>query len=124
MKRSYISENMSTQITCLVPRLALMKLMIIACNRVGFFFIHMQYPVNVAERKTTPCNKGYIANPCLWPFTRAIETAALLMALRSKYPLHLSTSFYHKNPCIIYMTIRESVTTVALRNQNLKIQHR
>jgi hypothetical protein len=62
----------------------------------------MQYPGNVAERKTTPCNKGYMANACLWPFTLAIEATALLMTMRSKYPLHLSTSFYHKNPCTIY----------------------
>jgi len=123
MKRSYISGNISTQITGLAPRLTLMKLAIIACNRVGFFYIHMQYPGNVAERKTTPCNKGYIANACLWPFTLAIEAAALLMAMGSKYPLHLSTCFYHKNPCIIYMTMRESVTMVALWHQNLKNQH-
>jgi len=58
----------------------------------------MQYPGNVAERKTTPCNKGHIANACLWPFALSIEAAALLMAMGSKYPLHLSTSFYHKNP--------------------------
>jgi len=84
----------------------------------------MQYPGNVAERETTPCNKGYIANACLWPTTLAIEATALLMTMRSKYPLHLSTSYYHKNPCTIYMTFRESVTMVALWYQNSKIQHR
>jgi len=76
----------------------------------------MQYPGNVAEIKITPSNKGYIANACLWAFTLAIEAIALLMTMRSKYPLHLSTSFYYKNPCtvLVYMTFRESVTMVAL----------
>ena len=89
-----------------------------------FFYINMQYPGNVVERKIAPSNKGYIANACLWPFTLAIETTALLMTMRLKYPLHLSTTFYHKNPCIICMTSRQLVAMIALWKQNSKIQHR
>jgi hypothetical protein len=65
MKWSYVSRYISSEITGLVPCVTLMKLLVIACNRVGFFYIHMQYPGNVVERKITPCNKGYIKNACL-----------------------------------------------------------